>query len=226
MKKILGLLVISFLCINTAYSREYPSKIFGINLFDKFDSYVSDKSKYSGKLSNLKKPWPYLKVRPNLNLIQEYSFSIASIYVDSGSEIVGIVGTTRLPDQKQENFKMRCENKKDNLIKKIIKKYDIPKKVVENLYWTYSKSDSITTSASWRSEAHISYYLNNVPVRLRVTCGYTLAGSSDVNTDLTLSLSTDEFFKDYLKFYELRYNDGLYFLKEKFNEKSVLTGEY
>mgnify|MGYP001196225241 CR=1 FL=1 len=91
MKKLLGLLVISFLFINTAYSREYPNKIFGINLFDKFDSYVSDKSKYSGKLSNLKKPWPYLKVKPDLNLIQEYSFSIASIYVDSGSKIVGII---------------------------------------------------------------------------------------------------------------------------------------
>ena len=178
MKKILVIVVIILLGGCDNLNKKYPTKLYGIEIFDNVNKYkIGDKdlTLEDFSKSEFNDTWyGYEKIKFN----RSSNFVNYRVSINQNFEIVYISGGIPIRE-KRDNFKNKCVTKRDDFLKGVSKLYNFSFTNFKNKYFINNRGSS-ELKTSYTDRKYLIFKKNNKDIILASSCIYRHSGANVV----------------------------------------------
>jgi len=173
MKKLLGIVVLGLLlsgCDN--FDKKYPTKLFGIEILDNVNSYkISDQDLTIKDGSKREYTDTWLISDRKIRFNESSNFANYSIEIDKNLKVVDVSGYIYFKEER-DNFKNKCEKRRDDFLKGVSKLHNFPFRNFKNKYFINHRGSS-EKKTTYTDRKYIIFKKNNEELILASSCVYS-----------------------------------------------------
>lgn len=172
MRKILGIVALVLLSGCDNFNKNYPTKLFGIEILENVNDYkIGDKdlTTKDGIKNDDRDTWFMSSLKISFN--ESSNFESYAIDIDKNLKIVEISGYAFF-EEERDNFKNKCETRRDDFLKGVSKLHNFPFRNFKNKYFINNRGSS-DKKTTYTDRKYIIFKKNNEELILAASCIYT-----------------------------------------------------